>query len=80
MSLVSCCGINVCVPVVDPDTPSVNAEPPALSLISNGCDAPVLLIKMYVNHLYNVKLGLSVVPSIPGPANLYADDPLAVTV
>ena len=35
---------------------------------------------MYVNPLYNVKLGLSVVPSIPGPANLYADVPLAVTV
>ena len=74
-----CCGIKVCVPVVDPVTPSVNAAPPLLILISNGWPAPARLLKIYVNPLYSVRSGLSTVPSIPGPANLYADDPLAVT-
>ena len=80
VSLGSCGTVNTCVPVVDPLTPSVNEAPPLLTLIANGCPDPVVLLKIYVAPLYNVKFGLSAVALTPGPANLYELAPFDVTV
>ena len=58
----------------------MNELPPALVLIANGCPDPVVLLKIYVAPLYNVKFGLSAVLVTPGPENLYALEPFDVIV